>query len=125
MNAKFLFACLLMLGIAMTFAAGPLRKTVTVDPDDPRLFPNVADPNDPEKTRPTISREKREQLGLTPKTWSGIVQPEVYTTLERLSQTVASLEDRLKKGRDSEAFHALWRIRFPGMANLFSPSLVM
>jgi len=81
MNIKSLSACLLMLG-----AAGP------PDPSDPRLRPVTSDPNDPEKTRATVFfPEKREKLGLTPKTWSGVVHPDVYPTLDRLNKTVESL----------------------------------
>lgn len=118
MNIRSLSACLVVLGAGVAFAAAPPRSprgSVTVDPDDPRLYPRVADPNDPEKTRSTISRDEREKLGLTPKTWTGVVPPEVYATLDRLNQTVASLKDRLQKGRDVQAFDALRRIRFEGM----------
>ena len=75
----------------------------------------TADPNDPEKTRPIIPREEREKLGLTPHTWAGVLHPDSYATLDRLNKTVASLKDRLRKGRDVQAFDALWRIRFQGM----------
>jgi len=102
MNANSLSACVLMLGAAMTVAAPP-------------RVPVMVDPNDPEKTRTIISREEREKLGLTPRTWSGVVHPDVYATLDRLNRTVASLKDRLKRGRDVQAFDALRRIRFEGM----------
>lgn len=81
----------------------------------PGRVQTTADPNDPEKTRAIIPREEREKLGLTPRTWTGVVDPEVYAKLDRLNKTVAELKDRLKKGRDVEAFDALWRFRFKGM----------
>jgi len=81
----------------------------------PGRVQTTADPNDPEKTRTIIPREEREKLGLTPRTWTGVVDPEVYAKLDRLNKTVAELKDRLKKGRDVEAFDALWRFRFKGM----------
>jgi len=114
MKVKFLSACLVVLG-GMTAFASPPRVPGRVDPNDPRLYPRVADPNDPEKTRPTISREKREQLGLIPHTWAGVVHPNVYATLDRLNRTVTTLKDRLKTGRDVQAFQALWSMRFKGM----------
>jgi hypothetical protein len=75
----------------------------------------TADPNDPGKTRTTIPREEREELGLTPRTWTGVVDPEAYARLDRLDKTVADLRERLKKGKDAEAFDTLRRIRFKGM----------
>ncbi len=99
MNANYLSTCLLMLGAGMALAAPP-RMAI--------------DPNEPEKTRPTVSREEREKLGLTPHTWSGVVHPDAYARLDKLNRTVASLKDRLKKGRDVKAFDALMRVRFEG-----------
>lgn len=97
-----------MIGIAMLCVFPRLA------PAPPRV-PVTYDPNDPDKTRTIISREEREKLGLTPRTWSAVVHPDVYATLDRLNKTVASLKDRLKKGRDVQAFDALRRIRFQGM----------
>lgn len=106
MNVKPLpSACVLILGTAAGLA-GPPPASVTVDPNDPRLYPRVADPNDPEKTRATISREEREKLGLTPHTWSGVVDPEVYASLDRVNKTLARLKDRMNKDKDVRAFHA-------------------
>lgn len=70
----------------------------------------VSDPNDPEKTRVTVSPEERETLGLTPRTWTGVVQPQAYTTLDALSKTA----DRLKKTNTVQAIQALHSIRFEG-----------
>lgn len=75
----------------------------------------TADPNDPGKTRTIIPREERERLGLTPRTWSGVVDPEVLARFDRLDKTVASLKDKMTKEKDVKAFNSLWRIRFKGM----------
>ncbi len=102
MSARSLLACLIAFGFGTVFAGQPpVRAT--------------ADPNDPEKTRTIIPREEREKLGLTPRTWSGVVDPEVYARLNRINKTVADLKERLKKGKDVQAFDALWRIRFKDM----------
>jgi hypothetical protein len=108
MNLRCLTVCLLMSGVATAFAAGPPA---------PSRQKATYDPNDPEKTRPIVSREDREKLGLTPRAWTGVVQPEVHTTLDRLNKTVEGLKERLrlKKGRDLQAFDALERIQFEGM----------
>ncbi|MGQ9652234.1 MAG: hypothetical protein ACUVXJ_19235 [Phycisphaerae bacterium] len=99
---------------AVAILAAVLAAAMPMSPV-PRRVQTTPDPNDPEKTRTIIPREEREKLGLTPRTWTGVVDPEVYARLDRLNKTVAELKDRLKKGRDVEAFDALWRIRFKGM----------
>ena len=68
------------------------------------------DPNDPDKTRPMVSRAEREQLGLPAKTWDGVVQAEVYTTLHGLNETV----ERLKNTNTGEAINMLFRVQFEG-----------
>ena len=68
------------------------------------------DPNDPDKTRPVVSRAEREELGLAAKTWDGVVRPEVYTTLDRLNKTV----ERLKNTNTGEAIHTLGAVQFEG-----------
>lgn len=97
-------ACLTVLWAAglVLAAAQPPRVSAT------------ADPNDPEKTRPVVPREEREKLGLTPKTWTGVVHPDVHSKLNELNQRVGKLKERLRKGRDIAAFDALQRVRFEG-----------
>jgi len=68
------------------------------------------DPNDPEKTRAVVPRAEREQLGLAAKTWDGVVQPEVYTVLERLNETV----ERARKTNTVEAINTLDAMKFHG-----------
>ena len=97
MNVKCLSACLLLLGAAMALAEPP-RVPVTMDP------------NDPEKRRTIIPREEREQLGLAPHTWSGLVDPQVYATLGRLLETI----ERLKETRTGDAQMLLFTMEFPG-----------
>ncbi|GMU22474.1 MAG: hypothetical protein AMXMBFR13_25600 [Phycisphaerae bacterium] len=70
------------------------------------------DPNDPEKTRPTVSREERDKLGLTPKTWGEVVHPDVYEALDRLNKKIKSLKARVREGRDLQAMDVLQRVRF-------------
>lgn len=114
MRVNRLSVCVLVLVIAKV-TAGPPSAPAPLSPDDPRLFPNVTDPNDPGKTRPTVSQEKREELGLKPKTWSGVVDPEVYARLDRLNDTIAKLKEKVKNERDERAFRTLSFIRFEGM----------
>lgn len=95
MNVKCLSVCLFMLGGA-TALAEPPRVPVTLDP------------NDPEKRRTIIPREEREELGLTPRTWTGVVDPEVYATLDRVNQTI----EELKRTRTVAAIQALFAMRF-------------
>jgi len=102
MNVKRWLVCVLALGAAMAFADKPT----------PRREQVTADPNDPTKTRRIISREEREALGLKPHTWLGVVDPEVYTRLDRLKETVANLRDRLSENKDDQAFDLLHKIRF-------------
>lgn len=92
----------LALGAAMAFADKPT----------PRREQMTADPNDPGKTRRLISGEQRESLGLRPHTWEGVVDQDVYATLDRLNKAVTSLRERERRG-DMAAFQARWRIRFP------------
>ena len=68
------------------------------------------DPNNPEKTRAVVSTEEREGLGLTAKTWDGVVHPVDYTTLQELNETV----ERLKNTNTVEAVDTLDRIQFQG-----------
>jgi hypothetical protein len=84
-------------------AAQPGELPREVPPGSP-----VADPNDPEKTRTIISREEREKLGLTQKTWSGVVHPEVYATLDSLNEKIANLKTRMERDRDFRAFQLLF-----------------
>ncbi len=100
MNLNLLLLCWLMLG-----AAAPRLPQPSTMPD----------PNDPDKVRAVASREEMEKTGLKARTWTGVVDPDVYTRLDRLNERVASLKDRLNKGRDIAAFDALERIRFKGM----------
>jgi len=95
----------LLAGVAL---AGEFRRV----PSPPSTMP---DPNDPDKTRAVVSREEIERTGLKPRTWTGVVDPEVYVRLDRLNKTVADLKERLKKERDVKAFDTLWRMRFKGM----------
>lgn len=74
----------------------------------------TGDPNDPAKTRILITREDRERLGLNPKNWTGVVHPDVYTRVEELPRTVASLKERFKKDKDEESFVMLLRVEFEG-----------
>ena len=111
-------AYLRLMVCAVVWGLTPAAQDVSAaDPDDPRLYPSVPDPNDPQKTRETVSPERREQMGLTPHTWTGVVHPDVYPTLDRLDRTVAALKDKLnaKEGRDVSTLDALQRVRFPGM----------
>jgi hypothetical protein len=101
MNRHVLSACSLILGVTMALAAPP--------------SPVTSDPNVPEKTREIISREEREQLGLAPRTWTGVVQPEVYTTLERLNRTV----ERLKKTRTGDAVRILFAVQLRGAGKVY------
>ncbi len=74
-------------------------------------YPRKAfDPNDPEKTRPVVSRVEREQLGLVAKTWDGVVQPEVYTTLHGLNETI----ERLRNTNTGKAIRTLFGVQFKG-----------
>lgn len=84
-------------------------------PGGPPRASVAADPNDPAKTRPIVSAEEREKLGLAEKTWQGVVDPRAYAALDDLDHTVKSLKARLKKDRDVEAFDVLHRIRFEDM----------
>ena len=77
---------------------------------DPPRVPVTWDPNDPDKRRTIISREEREQLGLTPRTWTGVVAPAVYPTLERLNETI----DELKNTRTGDAIQTLFAMKFEG-----------
>lgn len=70
----------------------------------------VFDPNDPEKKRPMVTRAEREQLGLKAKNWDGVVQPEVYSTLHGLNETV----ERRKNTNTGEAIDLLDRVQFQG-----------
>ncbi|HUU84502.1 MAG TPA: hypothetical protein VM243_13460 [Phycisphaerae bacterium] len=97
MNVKCLLAGLLMRGAAMALAEPP-RVPVTVDP------------NDPEKRRAIIPREEREQLGLAPHTWTGVVDPQAYATLERLLETI----ERLKEAGTGDAQMTPFLMQFPG-----------
>ena len=99
MNVKCLSAGLLMLGAAMGLAEAP-RVPVTMDP------------NDPEKRRTIIPREEREQLGLAPHAWTGVVDPQAYATLERQHEIL----ERLNEARTDDAHMILFAmdIRFPG-----------
>lgn len=92
-------ACLTVLWAAglVLAAAQPPRVSAT------------ADPNDPEKTRPVVPREEREKLGLTPKTWTGVVQPEVYARLDNLKKAMASAREKVNAGtKDERVFQAWW-----------------
>lgn len=102
MNVKCRLACLFIVGNTVTFAAPPppAREQLT------------ADPNDPTKTRRIVSRDEREALGLRPHTWADVVDPEVYTRLDRLKETVANLRDRLNENKNDQAFDLLHKIRF-------------
>ncbi len=96
---------------AVIWGLVPAAQSVSAaDPDDPRLCPSVPDPNDPQKMRETVSPERREQLGLAPHTWAGVVHPDVYPTLERLNRTI---ED-LKKKNSVEAVQALFGVQHEG-----------
>ncbi len=97
MNVRCLLGCFLLLGATMALAEPP-RVPVTMDP------------NDPEKRRTIIPRAEREQLGLAPQTWSGVVDPRVYVTMERLLATI----ERLKETRTGEAPTTLFLMQFPG-----------
>ena len=70
----------------------------------------VFDPNDPQKTRLLIPAAEREELGLTPKTWEGVVHPDVYTTLQTLNDTV----ERLRNTNTVDAIDTLDRMQFQG-----------
>jgi len=97
-----------MLGAAIAFAAPPPKPTSA---------PVTADPNDPEKTRTIVPREEREKLGLTPHTWSGVVHPDVYLTLDKLKKTEARLRERLRNEsgeQGEEVFDMLWFMHFKG-----------
>jgi len=96
MNVKFLLAYLFMCGTSIALGTPP-HSSVT---------PVTVDPNDPEKMRAVVSREEREKLGLTPHTWSGVVDPEVYASLDRVNKTLATLKDRMKRDKDIRAFQA-------------------
>jgi hypothetical protein len=104
MYPKMFSAWFVALSTATAVSAPPAATRVT------------ADPNDPAKTRTMISFEEREALGIEPHTWTGVMHPEVYPTLDRLNATVAELRSRATavNQRDVEAFDALWRVRFPG-----------
>ena len=99
MNVKYLSAGLFMLGAAVALAEPP-RVPVTVDP------------NEPDKRRAIIPREEREQLGLAPHTWSGVVDPQAYATLERQHEIL----ERLNEARTDDAHMILCAmdVRFPG-----------
>ena len=99
MNVKCMLGCLLLLGTA-TALGEPPRVPVTVDP------------NDPENRRAIVPREEREELGLAPHTWTGVVDPEVYATLERQLETI----DKLNEARTDDAHMILFAMdmRFPG-----------
>ena len=97
MNVKCLLGCFLLLGTA-TVLAEPPRVPVTLDP------------NDPEKRRTIIPREERERVGLAPHTWTGVVDPQVYATLERLLETI----ERLKETRTGDAQMTLFTMQFEG-----------
>jgi len=67
MNARFLLSLLVTCLFALGAAAQPA----------PSRSMTTADPNDPDKTRTIVSREERERLGLTLRTWTGVVHPDV------------------------------------------------
>jgi hypothetical protein len=81
----------------------------------PSTTPKTTDPNDPSKFRSMVSYEEREAIGLTPRTWTGVVHPEVYPTLTRLNKNIVELRERLRKDKDVRAFDALSQIEFPSM----------
>lgn len=110
MTLQSITICLAFVYAGTVLAAPP----AAVDPNDPRLFPTVADPNDPHKTRATVSPQERERMGLTPKSWSGVVHPDVNPALEQMGRTVAELRERVRRERDVQAFDALWQIQYPG-----------
>jgi len=99
MNVKCLLGCFLLLGTA-TAVAEPPRVPVTVDP------------NDPEKRRTIIPREAREQLAVAPHTWTGVVDPQAYATLERQHEILK----RLNEARTDDAHMILFAMdmQFPG-----------
>lgn len=104
-------ACLRLMVCAVLWGLTSAAQDVAAaDPDDPRLYPSVPDPNDPQKTRETVSPERREKLGLTPHTWTGVVHPDVYPTLERLNRT----NEDLKKKNTVEAIQALFGVQLEG-----------
>jgi hypothetical protein len=96
MVARFLILVVVVVGVVPAAAAQRPRTAF--------------DPNDPEKTRPVVSTEERERLGLAAKTWDGVVHPDVYTTLHRLNETV----ERLRNTNTGEAIDLLDRMRFQG-----------
>ncbi|HUU86029.1 MAG TPA: hypothetical protein VM243_21235 [Phycisphaerae bacterium] len=79
-------------------------------PAEPPRVPVTMDPNDPEKRRAIISREEREELDLAPHTWTGVVDPQVYATLEKLNETIKGL----KETRSGDAAMTLFLMQFPG-----------
>lgn len=84
-----------------------LLAATTVPAAPPRA---AVDPNAPDKNRTMISREERERLGLAPHTWTGVVHPDVYQRLDKLTKMVESLKSR----NDLDAVDARQRVRFEG-----------
>lgn len=99
MNAKCFSACLVLLGAPRALA-------------EPPPAPLTVDPNDPEKRRAIIPRDEREQLGLVPHTWTGVVDPQAYAALERQHEIL----ERLNEARTGDAQMILFAMdmRFPG-----------
>jgi len=97
-----MLAKLLMLSLVVAFAG---VENASAQPGRVQY-----DPNDPEKTRPVVPVAERERLGLAAKTWDGVVQPEVYTTLHGLNQTV----ERLKNAKTVDAVGTLAAVQFEG-----------
>lgn len=54
----------------------------------------VADPNEPRNSRNVVSREQREQLGLSERNWTGVVHPDVSQAFDRLKILP---EDRIER----------------------------
>jgi len=107
MVAKWLIVgIVIVVGSAQSAVAQAERKL-----RDPNRRPTVFDPNDPEKKRSVVTRAEREQLGLKVKNWDGVVQPEVYATLQGLNET---LENARKNTHTAEAIDLLTRVQFPG-----------
>lgn len=79
---------------------------------EPPRVPVTVDPNDPEKRRTIIPRGEREELGLAPHTWTGVVDPQAYATLEKQHEVL----ERLNKARTDEAEMILFAMDmlFPG-----------
>lgn len=103
---RHLSVCLLMLGGAAALAGPPLLTG-----------PNVTgDPNAPGERRTIVPQAERERLGLAPRTWKGVVRPDVWPTLERRNKAIESLRDRLrqKRGKDLEAFQILFGAEMEG-----------